>query len=40
MVYAGTLVIEGFATAVIIETGNKTEIGKMLEGWIKSTKER
>jgi Ca2+-transporting ATPase len=31
MVYAGTLVIEGFATAVIIETGNKTEIGKIAE---------
>jgi len=31
MVYAGTLVIEGFATAVTIETGNKTEIGKIAE---------
>lgn len=31
MVYAGTLVIEGFATAVIVETGNKTEIGKIAE---------
>ena len=31
MVYAGTLVIEGFATAVVIETGNRTEIGKIAE---------
>jgi Ca2+-transporting ATPase len=31
MVYAGTLVIEGFATAVIIDTGNKTEIGKIAD---------
>ena len=31
MVYAGTLVIEGFATAVVINTGNKTEIGKIAE---------
>ena len=31
MVYAGTLVVEGFATAVIIETGNRTEIGKIAE---------
>ena len=31
MVYAGTLVVEGFATAVIVETGNKTEIGKIAE---------
>ncbi|MDD3662995.1 MAG: cation-translocating P-type ATPase, partial [Candidatus Pacebacteria bacterium] len=29
MVYAGTLIIEGFATAVITETGSKTEIGKI-----------
>ncbi|MFA6325126.1 MAG: HAD-IC family P-type ATPase [Candidatus Paceibacterota bacterium] len=29
MVYAGTLVVEGFATAVIVETGSKTEIGKI-----------
>ncbi len=38
MVYAGTLVIEGFATAVIVETGNKTEIGKIAE--IVSSTER
>ena len=31
MAYAGTLVVEGFATAVIVETGNKTEIGKIAE---------
>lgn len=31
MVYAGTLVVEGFATAVIVETGSKTEIGKIAE---------
>lgn len=31
MVYAGTLVVEGFAMAVIVETGNKTEIGKIAE---------
>lgn len=31
MVYAGTLVIEGFATAVVIDTGNKTEIGKIAD---------
>lgn len=29
MVYAGTLVNEGFATAVIVETGENTEIGKI-----------
>jgi len=29
MIYGGTLVIEGFAIAVIIETGNNTEIGKI-----------
>lgn len=31
IVYAGSLVIEGFATAVVIETGSKTEIGKIAE---------
>ncbi len=31
MVHAGTLVIEGFATAVIVGTGNNTEIGKIAE---------
>jgi len=31
MVYAGTLVIEGFATAVVVETGGNTEIGKIAE---------
>lgn len=29
MVHAGTLVIDGFATAVVIATGDKTEIGKI-----------
>ncbi len=29
MVYAGTLVVEGFAQAVVVETGNKTELGKI-----------
>ncbi len=29
MVYAGTLVVDGFATAVVVETGNNTEIGKI-----------
>jgi len=29
MVYAGTLVIEGFATAVVVNTGVNTEIGKI-----------
>jgi Ca2+-transporting ATPase len=36
MAYAGTLVIEGFATAVIVETGNNTEIGK-IAGLVSST---
>jgi len=31
MVYAGTLVVEGFATAVVVETGDKTEIGKIAD---------
>ncbi len=31
MVYAGTLVVEGFGTAVVVHTGNKTEIGKIAE---------
>ncbi len=29
IVHAGTLVVEGFATAVIVETGSRTEIGKI-----------
>lgn len=29
MAYAGTLVIDGFATAVIVDTGSNTEIGKI-----------
>src|SRR3989338_1829520 len=29
MVHAGTLVIDGFATAVVISTGDRTEIGKI-----------
>lgn len=29
MVYAGTLIIEGFATAIITQTGSNTEIGKI-----------
>lgn len=29
MVYAGTLVVDGFALAVVINTGEKTEIGKI-----------
>ena len=29
MVYAGTLVVEGFAVAVVVNTGNRTEIGKI-----------
>jgi magnesium-transporting ATPase (P-type) len=28
MVHAGTLVMEGFATAVVVETGDRTEIGQ------------
>jgi len=31
MVYAGTLAIEGFATAVIVGTGSNTEIGKIAD---------
>ncbi len=31
MVYAGSLVIEGFATAVIVGTGNNTEIGEIAD---------
>ena len=31
MVYAGTLVIEGFALALVIETGKNTEIGKIAD---------
>ncbi len=31
MVYAGTLVIEGFAVAVVTGTGNNTEIGKIAD---------
>lgn len=31
IVYAGTLVIEGFAIAVVIDTGSNTEIGKIAE---------
>lgn len=31
MVYAGTLVVEGFAMAVVVETGNRTEIGKIAD---------
>lgn len=31
MVYGGTLVVEGFATAVIVETGSDTEIGKIAD---------
>ncbi len=31
MVYAGTLVIEGFATAVVVKTGSQTEIGKIAD---------
>jgi len=31
MAYAGTLVVEGFALAVIVETGNNTEIGKIAD---------
>lgn len=31
MVYAGTLVVEGFATAVVVDTGGNTEIGKIAE---------
>ncbi len=27
MVHAGTLVVEGFATVIVVETGNKTQIG-------------
>ncbi len=29
MVHAGTLVVDGFATAVVVSTGEKTEIGKI-----------
>ena len=29
MVHAGTLVVDGFATAVVVSTGDKTEIGKI-----------
>ncbi len=29
MIHAGTLVVDGFATAVIVSIGNKTEIGKI-----------
>jgi len=29
MVYAGTLVVEGFDTAVVVQTGQKTELGKI-----------
>jgi P-type Ca2+ transporter type 2C len=29
MVHAGTLVMEGFATAVVVETGDRTEIGQI-----------
>ncbi len=38
MVYAGTLVIEGFAVAVVVETGSNTEIGKIAD--IVSTTNR
>lgn len=31
MVYAGTLVVEGFATAVVVATGINTEIGKIAD---------
>jgi len=31
MVYAGTLIIEGMATAVVVETGKNTEIGKIAD---------
>ena len=31
MVYAGTMVVEGFASAVVTETGEDTEIGKIAE---------
>lgn len=31
MVYAGTLVVEGFDTAVVVETGANTELGKIAD---------
>ncbi|MEJ0002311.1 MAG: HAD-IC family P-type ATPase [bacterium] len=31
MAHAGTLVVEGFAAAVVVETGNRTEIGKIAD---------
>ncbi len=37
MAYAGTLVVDGFATAVVVATGNHTEIGK-IAGLVSGTK--
>ena len=31
MVYAGTLVVQGFATAIVVNTGESTEVGKIAE---------